>query len=171
MNNPKGPQDPLPICIGRVRAPADDPGAREVRAHHWNYGSPTMNVDDFHMRNAVFLDALDAEGRDRADVTVSTIIRYAGDLDATRRDVEQFAEAGVDLAIISIPKSDDPLIVEPIARRARSPDLTPDCQDLWLCAGSRFDLPWSKQWTIRMAARTRVLVGSRSSLRSSSASA
>jgi hypothetical protein len=84
-------------------------------AHHWNYGSPTMNVEDFQMRNAVFLDALAAEGRDRADVTVSTIVRYAGDRDATVRDVELFAEASVDLAIISIPKSDDPSIVEPIA--------------------------------------------------------
>ena len=115
MNNPKGPQDPLPICIGGSGLQRTIPAAAKF-AHHWNYGSPTMNVDDFHMRNAVYLDALEAEGRDRADVTVSTIIRYAGDLDATLRDVEQFAEAGIDLAIISIPKSDDPSIVEPIAR-------------------------------------------------------
>ncbi len=114
MNNPKGPQDPLPICIGGSGLHRTIPAAAKF-AHHWNYGSPTMNVDDFLMRHAVYLDALEAEGRDRDDVTVSTIIRYAGDLDATVRDVEQFAEAGVDLAIISIPKSDDPSIVEPIA--------------------------------------------------------
>ena len=90
MNNPKGPQDPLPICIGGSGLQRTIPAAAKF-AHHWNYGSPTMNVDDFHMRNAVFLDALEAEGRDRADVTVSTIIRYAGDLDATVRDVERFA--------------------------------------------------------------------------------
>jgi alkanesulfonate monooxygenase SsuD/methylene tetrahydromethanopterin reductase-like flavin-dependent oxidoreductase (luciferase family) len=114
MNNPKGPQDPLPMCIGGSGLQRTIPAAAKY-AHHWNYGSPTMNVDDFQMRHAVFLDALAAEGRDRADVTVSTIVRYAGDLDATVRDVEQFAEAGVDLAIISIPKSDDPSIVGTIA--------------------------------------------------------
>jgi len=114
LNNPKGPQDPLPICIGGSGLQRTIPAAAKF-AQHWNYGSPTMNVDDFTMRHQVFLDALASEGRDRADVTVSTIVRYAGDLDATTRDVEQFAEAGVDLAIISIPKSDDPSIVEPIA--------------------------------------------------------
>jgi alkanesulfonate monooxygenase SsuD/methylene tetrahydromethanopterin reductase-like flavin-dependent oxidoreductase (luciferase family) len=119
MNNPKGPQDPPPMCIGGSGLQRTIPAAAKY-AHHWNYGSPTMNVDDFQMRHAVFLDALAAEGRDRADVTVSTIVRYAGDLDATTRDVEQFAEAGVDLAIISIPKSDDPSIVEPIAEALAS---------------------------------------------------
>ena len=118
-NNPTGPQDPLPICIGGSGLERTIPAAAKF-AHHWNYGSPTMNVDDFRMRNAVFLDALEAEGRDRADVTVSTIVRYVGDLDATIRDVEQFAEAGIDLAIISIPKSDDPSIVELIAEALNS---------------------------------------------------
>lgn len=119
LNNPKGPQDPLPICIGGSGLQRTIPAAAKF-AHHWNYGSPTMNVDDFTMRHQVFLGALAAEGRDRADVTVSTIVRYAGDLDATTRDVELFAEAGVDLAIISVPKSDDPSIVEPIAEALAS---------------------------------------------------
>ena len=119
LNNPKGPQDPLPICIGGSGLQRTIPAAAKF-AHHWNYGSPTMNADDFTMRHQVFLNALAAEGRDRADVTVSTIVRYAGDLDATVRDVEQFAEAGVDLAIISIPKSDDPSIVGPIAEALSS---------------------------------------------------
>ena len=114
MNNPKGPQDPLPICIGGAGLERTIPAAAKY-AHHWNYGSPTMNVEDFRMRNAVFLGALAAEGRDRADLTVSTIVRYAGDLGAMVREAEQFVEAGVDLAIVSIPKSDDPSIVESIA--------------------------------------------------------
>lgn len=114
MNNPKGPQDPLPICIGGSGMRRTIPAAAKY-AHHWNYGSPTMSVEDFRMREAVFLEALAAEGRDRADVTVSTIVRYAGDLDSTVRDARRFGEAGVDLAIVSIPKSEDPSVVEPIA--------------------------------------------------------
>ena len=114
MNNPKGPQDPLPICIGGAGLKRTIPTAAKY-AHHWSYGSPTMNVEDFRMRNAVFLEALAAEGRDRADLTVSTIVRYTGELGAMVREAEQFAEAGVDLAIVSIPKSDDPSIVESIA--------------------------------------------------------
>ena len=74
-----------------------------------------MTVDDFAMRNAVFLEALANEGRDRSDVTVSVIVRYAGDLDAMVREAEAFGAAGIDLGIVSIPKSDDPSIVEPIA--------------------------------------------------------
>ena len=114
MNNPKGPQDPLPICIGGSGLTRTIPAAAKY-AQHWNYGSPTMNPDDFRMRHAVFLDALHAERRHRAAVTVSSIVRYTGDLDATVRDVEEFAAAGLDLAIISIPKSDDPSVVESIA--------------------------------------------------------
>lgn len=114
MNNPKGPQDPLPICVGGSGLRRTIPAAAKY-AHHWNYGSPTMDVEDFRMRHQVFLDALAAEGRDRADVTISTIVRYAGDLDATVREAERFGEAGVDLAIVSIPKADDPSVVESIA--------------------------------------------------------
>jgi alkanesulfonate monooxygenase SsuD/methylene tetrahydromethanopterin reductase-like flavin-dependent oxidoreductase (luciferase family) len=114
MNNPKGPQNPLPICVGGSGLRRTIPAAAKY-AHHWNYGSPTMNVDDFQMRNAVFLEALAAEGRDRSEMTVSTIVRYAGDLDAMVREAEAFAEAGIDLGIVSIPKSDDPAVVEAIA--------------------------------------------------------
>jgi alkanesulfonate monooxygenase SsuD/methylene tetrahydromethanopterin reductase-like flavin-dependent oxidoreductase (luciferase family) len=114
MNNPKGPQDPLPICIGGSGLRRTIPAAAKY-AHHWNYGSPTMNPDDFAMRNRVFLDALDAEGRSRSDITVSTIVRFDGDIEATARDAEAFGEAGVDLALISLPKSADPGIVEDVA--------------------------------------------------------
>jgi F420-dependent oxidoreductase-like protein len=114
MNNPKPVQDPLPICVGGSGLKRTIPAAAKY-ADHWNYGSPTMTVDDFAMRNAVFLEALAAEGRDRSDVTVSVIVRYDGDLDAMVREAEAFGAAGIDLGIVSIPKSDDPSIVEPIA--------------------------------------------------------
>lgn len=114
MNNPKPVQDPLPICVGGSGLKRTIPAAAKY-ADHWNYGSPTMNVDDFAMRNKVFLESLAAEGRAREDVTVSVIVRYNGDPDAMVREAEAFGAAGIDLGIVSIPKSDDPGIVEPIA--------------------------------------------------------
>ncbi len=114
MNNPKGPQDPLPICVGGSGLKRTIPAAAKY-AHHWNYGSPTMNLDDFAMRNRVFLDALDREGRDRAELTVSTIVRFDGDIAATAAEAEGFGEAGVDLALVSIPKHADPGVVEDVA--------------------------------------------------------
>lgn len=114
MNNPKPLQDPLPICIGGSGLKRTIPAAARY-AHHWNYGSPTMTVADFEMRNAVFLEALDEAGRDRSDVTISTLLRYEGDLDALAQQAEMFGEAGIDLGIVSLPKSDSPDVVEAIA--------------------------------------------------------
>lgn len=114
MNNPKPLQDPLPICIGGSGLRRTIPAAARY-AHHWNYGSPTMTTDDFRMRNEVFLAALDEAGRDRSDVTVSMIMRYDGDLAALTREAETFAEVGIDLGIVSLPKSGEPAMVEPIA--------------------------------------------------------
>lgn len=114
MNNPKPAQDRLPICIGGSGLRRTIPAAAR-HGDHWNYGSPTMNLEDFEMRNRVFLAALADAGRSRQDVTVSTMVRFDGDLDATRGQAEAFGAAGVDLAIVSIPKSADPAVVEELA--------------------------------------------------------
>ena len=114
MNNPKPVQDPLPICVGGSGLKRTIPAAAKY-AHHWNYGSPTMNVDDFRMRHAIFLDALAAEGRSRTDVTVSSIIRFNGDVDAMVAEARAFEAEGLDLGIVSVPKNVDPVTVEAIA--------------------------------------------------------
>jgi F420-dependent oxidoreductase-like protein len=114
MNNPKPVQDPLPICVGGSGLKRTIPAAARW-AHHWNYGSPTMTVDDFAMRHRVFLDACDAIGRDPAEVTISSIVRYGGDLDAMVAEAAAFADAGIDIAIVSIPKDADPAVLAPIA--------------------------------------------------------
>ena len=74
MNNPKPVQDPLPICIGGSGLRRTIPAAARW-AQHWNYGSPTMNVEDFSMRHRVFVEACEDVGRDPAEVTVSSIVR------------------------------------------------------------------------------------------------
>lgn len=114
MNNPKPVQDPVPICVGGSGLRRTIPAAAKY-AHHWNYGSPTMNVDDFRMRHSVFLEALEREGRSRDDVTVSSIIRFTGDVDSMVADAQAFAAEGLDLGIISIPKDIEPAAVSVVA--------------------------------------------------------
>ena len=114
MNNPKGPQNPLPICIGGAGLQRTIPAVAKY-AHHWNYGSQTMSLQDFQMRYKVFLRACDDVGRDPAEITISTILRYSGDISETIQQAQEFHDAGVHLGIVSIPKTEDPSIVEKIA--------------------------------------------------------
>lgn len=115
MNNPKPVQSPLPVCVGGAGLRRTIPAAAQY-AHHWNYGSPTMNLTDFAMRYEVFLAECEKAGRDRADLTVSSIVRYDGDTEALLAEVAQWEAAGLDLAIISLPKSFEPTEVDRLAQ-------------------------------------------------------
>ena len=114
MNNPKGPQNPLPICIGGGGLRRTIPAVAKY-AHHWNYGTQTMSLEDFKMRHNVFLKACEKEGRDPDDILISTMLRYDGDAQATVQQAREYEEAGVKLGIVSIPKDKSPEIVEEIA--------------------------------------------------------
>ena len=114
MNNPKGPQNPLPICIGGGGLRRTIPAVAKY-AHHWNYGTQTMSLEDFKMRHNVFLKACEKEGRDPDDILISTMLRYDGDAKATIQQAREYEEAGVKLGIVSIPKDKSPEIVEEIA--------------------------------------------------------
>ena len=114
MNNPKGPQNPLPICIGGGGLRRTIPAVAKY-AHHWNYGTQTMSLEDFKMRHNVFLKACEKEGRDPDDILISTMLRYDGDAQATIQQAREYEEAGVKLGIVSIPKDKSPAIVEEIA--------------------------------------------------------
>ena len=114
MNNPKGPQNPLPICIGGGGLRRTIPAVAKY-AHHWNYGTQTMSLEDFKMRRNVFLKACEKEGRDPDDILISTMLRYDGDAQATIQQAREYEEAGVKLGIVSIPKDKSPEIVEEIA--------------------------------------------------------
>ena len=114
MNNPKGPQNPLPICIGGGGLRRTIPAVAKY-AHHWNYGTQTMSLEDFKMRHNVFLKACEKEERDPDDILISTMLRYDGDAQATIQQAREYEEAGVKLGIISIPKDKSPEIVEEIA--------------------------------------------------------
>ena len=114
MNNPKGPQNPLPICIGGGGLRRTIPAVAKY-AHHWNYGTQTMSLEDFKMRHNVFLKACEKEGRDPDDILISTMLRYDGNAQATIQQAREYEEAGVKLGIVSIPKDKSPEIVEEIA--------------------------------------------------------
>ena len=114
MNNPKGPQNPLPICIGGGGLRRTIPAVAKY-AHHWNYGTQTMSLEDFKMHHNVFLKACEKEGRDPDDILISTMLRYDGDAQATIQQAREYEEAGVKLGIVSIPKDKSPEIVEEIA--------------------------------------------------------
>ena len=114
MNNPKGPQNPLPICIGGGGLRRTIPAVVKY-AHHWNYGTQTMSLEDFKMRHNVFLKACDKQGRNPDEILISTMLRYDGDAKATIKQAREYEEAGVKLGIVSIPKDQPPHIVEEIA--------------------------------------------------------
>ena len=114
MNNPKGPQDPLPICIGGAGLRRTIPAVAKY-AHHWNYGSQTMSLQDYQMRHKVFLQACDDVGRDPAEITISTLLQYSGDISKTIQQAQEFESAGVHLGIVSIPKTENPSVDEKIA--------------------------------------------------------
>ena len=112
MNNPKPVQSPLPICIGGRGRKRTLPLAARY-AHHWNFSGQDLN--EFAECRTVLHDSCAAIGRDPAEITCSMLARYEGDGDALRADVAAMEAAGVDLMIVSIPKSEPPAVIERVA--------------------------------------------------------
>jgi F420-dependent oxidoreductase-like protein len=112
MNNPKPVQRPLPICIGGVGRTRTLPLTARY-ASHWNYagGDPTT----FAELRGVLHQACEAIDRDPSEITCSALVRYDGDDSTLRTAAAAMEAAGADLAIVSLPKSEPPSIVERIA--------------------------------------------------------
>ena len=112
MNNPKPLQQPLPICIGGKGRRRTLPLAAR-HAHHWNYsGSEPAEFADLKQ---VLHRSCTEIGRDPSEIACSVIVRSDGGADRLLADIDAFESAGADLAIISIPKSHPPSIIEDIA--------------------------------------------------------
>lgn len=101
MNNPKPVQRPLPVCIGGQGRTRTLPLAARY-AHHWNYSGDTP--EGFAECRAVLASECERLGRDVAEITCSVLVRGTGDADQLRRDCDRFADAGADLALVSVPK-------------------------------------------------------------------
>lgn len=112
MNNPKPVQRPLPVCIGGQGKKRTLPLAARY-AHHWNYSG--TDAPGFAACLEVLQDACAAIDRDPAEITRSTVMRWSGDAAAFRAEVEAMSAVGAELAIVSLPKSAAPSVVNEIA--------------------------------------------------------
>ncbi|MFT4989712.1 MAG: alkanesulfonate monooxygenase SsuD, partial [Acidimicrobiales bacterium] len=106
--------DPLPICVGGSGLTRTLPLAAKY-GQHWNYGSPTMSVEDFRMRRDVFYQACDTESRDPSEITISTLI-MADSFDEVAAAAEIWANEGIDLALVRLPKGVDPSLLVTLAQ-------------------------------------------------------
>ena len=112
MNNPKPLQPKLPICIGGSGRRRTLPLAAR-HADHWNFAGTEQN--EFVECRQVLHRACAEIGRDPTEVTCSVLLRYTGDGDQLLKDRDAWADVGVDLAIVSLPKSADPSVVDDLA--------------------------------------------------------
>lgn len=112
MNNPKPLQRPLPICIGGRGRTRTLPLVASY-ADHWNYSGTDMA--EFAELRGVLHEACAAIGRDPGEITCSALLRHEGGGDRLTADAEALRDAGIDLAIVSVPKSRPPDVITEIA--------------------------------------------------------
>jgi F420-dependent oxidoreductase-like protein len=112
MNNPKPLQSRLPICIGGTGKKRTLPLAARY-ASHWNFGG--SDIAAFTECRRVLHESCERIGRDPSEITCSTLIRYDGDADAIRRNIDAVERAGSELAIVSIRKTDPPDTIASVA--------------------------------------------------------
>jgi len=112
MNNPKPLQPKLPICIGGSGRKRTLPLTARF-ADHWNY-SGTDPVEFAELRDVLHRACADID-RDPSEITTSFLLRWTGDDDQLLADRATFDQAGADLAIVSIPKTAPPTVVDQLA--------------------------------------------------------
>jgi len=112
MNNPKPLQPKLPICIGGRGRKRTLPLTARF-ADHWNYGG--SDSAEFAELRDVLHCACAAIDRDPGEITTSFLLRWTGDDDQLLADRAAFEDAGADLAIVSIPKTAPPTVVDQLA--------------------------------------------------------
>ena len=111
---PKAIQRPHPpICIGGT---GERRTLRSVArwAQHWNY--PGGPVESWRQKRDVLLERCAEIGRDPAEITTSTHLRYdpqAGPA-ALAELAAAYREAGLDLGIVYLPPPHTPQVLEPI---------------------------------------------------------
>lgn len=112
MNNPKPAQTKLPICVGGRGRRRTLPMAARF-ADHWNYSG--TDATEFAELSDVLDRACANLGRDPQEITRSFLVRWTGDDDQMLADRAAFEAAGADLAIVSIPKTALPSVVDRLA--------------------------------------------------------
>jgi F420-dependent oxidoreductase-like protein len=111
---PKPVQQPHPpLCVG---------GSGERRtlrtaarfAQHWN--SVVPDTDQIRHKLDVLAQHCADVGRDPAEILISSHLPYGGDPAATAAQAADLQEAGVQLAIVTLPPPHDPAVLEPLAQ-------------------------------------------------------
>lgn len=111
MNNPKPLQSPLPICIGGKGPKRTLPLVARY-AHHWNYTGES--VEQYLALRDVLHRSMAEVGREPEEIRTSVLVRWAND-DDLRRDIDAYAAAGADLAMVSLPKDQTASSVDRLA--------------------------------------------------------
>ncbi len=112
MNNPKPVQAKLPICIGGSGRRRTLPLTARF-ADHWNYGG-TDPAEFAELRDVLQRACADID-RDPGEITTSFLLRWSGDDGQLLADRASFQAAGADLAIVALPKTAPPSIVDQLA--------------------------------------------------------
>ena len=112
MNNPKPVQAKLPVCIGGTGKRRTIPLAARY-ADHWNFGG--ADAAAFSECRAILHDTCAAIERDPAEITCSATLRYEGDADAILKVLDELEQVGCELAIVGLPKTSPPSVVESVA--------------------------------------------------------
>ena len=113
MCNPKPVQHRLPICIGGTGPRRTMPLVARY-AQHWNYGSQAASLDEFTRTRDVLARCCEAEARALSDVCISAMVR-GGDVPSMIAAALAYGDAGADLAIISVPKTEPPSWIDDLA--------------------------------------------------------
>jgi F420-dependent oxidoreductase-like protein len=89
-------------------------------AQHWNY--PGGTVETWQQKRQVLERHCADIGRDPAEITTSVHIRLAetGDLAALAEEAARWAEAGMQLGIVTLPPAQGAAILEPLAHALRA---------------------------------------------------
>jgi F420-dependent oxidoreductase-like protein len=112
MANPKPLQAKLPVCIGGSGRTRTIPLAARF-ADHWNF-SGSDPAEFASCREALHV-ACASIGRDPGEITCSFLLRWTGDEERVLADRAAFEAAGADLAIVAVPKTDPPDVVDHLA--------------------------------------------------------
>jgi F420-dependent oxidoreductase-like protein len=113
-NEPKGPQRPHPPIVIGGNGERRTLRTAAKYAQHWNFVGGS--AADFARKRDVLHEHCRAIGRDPAQITLSSHVRFDGqDYAATAAQVAELAEQGLDLAIVYLRPPLSPAVLAPLA--------------------------------------------------------
>jgi F420-dependent oxidoreductase-like protein len=114
-NEPKPIQRPHPPIVIGGTGPKRTLRSAARWAQHWNH--PGATVEEWKVSRDVLYQHCADIGRDPSEITLSTHLRYEADAgpSALADKAAEYADAGMDLGIVTLLPPLDPSVLEPIA--------------------------------------------------------